>query len=147
INTAMFFIEEEMGEREEAEEVRVFYVASTRAKEKMIYFLRKDPRSSSDFSRLIRKGGAWPSENEDSLLLGETRVPVTTAAWKEGAPQLPHLSKAGPLGKMHQPIEMAKQVLKREREFDRLRLEKLFISPSHLADEADKWRVIEDREE
>jgi ATP-dependent helicase/nuclease subunit A len=96
VDTVMSFLKRAEEKREDAERVRLLYVALTRAREKVILLGRAQGGDKKSFSSFLFQAGAWPKPGEspaELLLLDGGRVPVTyiapegTALVKSAVPQ------------------------------------------------------------
>jgi ATP-dependent helicase/nuclease subunit A len=146
VNGAMVLLEEEIRRRDEAEEVRVFYVASTRAKERMIFVLRSNAASGARAASFLKKAGAWPANEEGAIALGPAQVPVLRSSWTpQATPSVPnHIQEK--LGAQWSPTALVPLFQERVALFDRLMKTPLVQSPSALQDEAEKGpRFLDER--
>lgn len=132
INAAMLLLEEDLARREDAEEVRVFFVATTRAKNQMV-LLRAQTRDSGRFSSYLKS--AEP--------LG---VPAKTIEWDEK--KLTNAAGASiALSTDWNPNTLAPSFLAREKEYERISHESTVKTPSKMAHEPEKIRPRDDERE
>jgi len=74
---AMAILERDEKVREAAEWVRLFYVALTRAKEKLILLGRAEGGQRSSFGRMLKDAAAWPADDAAEAVFGDGgRFPV-----------------------------------------------------------------------
>lgn len=145
INSFMPIIEGEIRKREDAEEVRVFYVASTRAKEKLVYLLRSQPPARSDYANFVVESGAWPMAGSDRRVLDGIHIPVETLPFQDMAPAPRGGVSTENLDQRWDPKALAASLRKREEEFERLKKIPLMMSPTLAMnvsqEEVEPWRV------
>jgi ATP-dependent helicase/nuclease subunit A len=136
VSSTLVAIEDDIDRREEAEEVRVFYVGMTRAKERLFLMLNFQGKRGSEFMDFLKRSGAWPSER--------LTIPSRTFVYAK--------QEFGPKHVKDKIIVMdAVTAQKAVQRFDRWKAERetavatpRFMSPSSYLKEADKWRVIDD---
>lgn len=136
VSSTLIVIEDEIDRREEAEEVRVFYVGMTRAKERLILMLNAQARSGSVFTDFLKRSGAWPAE--------KIQIPTSVYPVKKQELSL-RRSAEGFIGM--DGAAAAKAALRFEAwqtEKEKLSQEPLFTSPSAYLKEIEKWRVVDD---
>ena len=121
-NSALPLMEEEIARREKAEEVRVFYVASTRAKDHMFYFLRENPPRASQYANYIKAAGKWPTTPESG------KVHFVSSASKPLPFSRPLLKEK--LTPEWNPISLARNDKQRRKEWNSLASIPVFSSPS-----------------
>lgn len=150
-SVAMAFMEEEEERRQEKEEIRVLYVALTRAKEKVILLGNTKAGAKGLFSKLLLEAQAWPAPNmrPDRLQLGpkEIEIPVSYFSLEE-ARSLNKTKKAA--GKKEKtPLDaagLAETWIKRQAQARKAAEDSLYLSPSAYLKEEEKWRVPEETE-
>jgi ATP-dependent helicase/nuclease subunit A len=139
-DAAMFFIEREEDRREEAERVRLLYVAMTRARERLILVGRAEGGDRTSFAGLLARAGAWPKEGEEAkeLSLAEGgKVPVTIVnpsaleapTGAVSASSRPRIADSGGLAALWK---------KRREEYGRRSIQAIFDSPTGYLKERDK---------
>jgi len=145
-NSQMVLLEVEQKRKEEAEEIRIFYVSSTRPKENLFYLVREDQTSSSVFSSLLKAGG---------ILGGETPTgySVHSVPWKESKPAWSSHPKRELLPPSWDPKKLNLAFSKAQSEWEKYHDRPLFLSPTvemttHKKEEDyEKWRVLEEDQE
>ncbi len=144
INTAMLLVEEDIKLREKAENVRVFYVALTRAKQN----LRLHVRSSDTrglFTSYLKSAGAFPGEAEN-LVMGNLSIPVQRVTAKSGARSLPPSKSFEKNGKAPALLDLALLYQKRQEEFEQSKNRRAILSPSIKMNEPEKLYVPEEED-
>jgi len=149
MNSAMALLQGEIKLREQAEEVRVFYVAMTRARERLFLILRNTADSRrSVFGQLLKGAGARPAAGQSEVTLSEATAPVLTRDWVQviPAPEKKTPSKEWPNSGVDLII---KNFSAREKELDSLKGKKILLSPSAMMQEPEKLKVqyVSDEEE
>lgn len=155
VNGAMILLEEAFRKKEEAEELRVFYVAVTRAKTQVHCLLREGKVPAGSLAQFLQKAGFWPTKEGPVLDFGGETVPFDRIPWGE-KPTLQDFSLSKEkLGAGWNPKILAALQLKRKKEEQRIHESLLIESPTHLmqstsktqeSQENEKWRVLEDNE-
>jgi len=150
-NAARVLIDEDVERREDAEEVRVFYVAMTRARDRLIVFLRNGGRRGGVFSGFVEAAAGKPEANCAHLNFGGARAPVTWVAWeRRGPPTAIPAEKGFTEGWSLSALSAA--VLRRRQERSTLRKARLFLTPTanlaadHARQEPEKRKLVIDDE-
>ncbi|MFN0117798.1 MAG: UvrD-helicase domain-containing protein [Elusimicrobiota bacterium] len=136
INSSMLILEEELEMKEKAEEVRVFYVALTRAKNKLMLGLKEKSRGIPPYVSILKGGKFWPHESKDFLLKDQSCITVQILEEKRPKP----FKKSKDLFEINHalsPSSLAEKMSKRESDFEKLLVKKLIISPSFKMSESD----------
>ena len=128
-NAARVLIDEDVERREDAEEVRVFYVAMTRARDRLIVFLRSGGRRSGVFSGFVEAAAGTPETNCPHLNFGGARAPVTWLSWERRGPPAAVPAEKGFTEGWALPA-LAAAVLRRRDERLALRKSRLFLTPT-----------------
>lgn len=130
MNTSMHILEEEISEREAAEERRVFYVAMTRAKDKLILLGRSGRGGMSDFIGYLGESKYWPHKFES--------VPWTGIKTERRSPG------PGDLLKQWDPLVLANHFKLKDQQYIQAQSFKRVTSPTRQHNEQDKWRVVDE---
>lgn len=142
-SAAMILVNEEIARREEAEEIRVFYVAATRAKEKVICLINRDAKDANNFSGYLKKAGVHPLHGLESIDVAGFSVPVQSYAWAEEEKRsVPRIESQLPAEWDVKKLSPA--VRKREKERQDLASRRLFLSPTRLMQEPEKRLVMDE---
>lgn len=148
INAAMLLLEKAQKEHEEAEEIRIFYVASTRAKKKMIYVLRSEAGgATSPYAGILKKSGVFPQNGQTAVQLSHITIPVQTEPYKEPDSYKKIKLKAPALAAEWKPARLAKTHLARRAEYERVLQAEATLSPTQLLRELEKGWVRLDEEQ
>ncbi len=124
-NAAMAVIEQQEDRREEAEEIRVFYVAATRAKSKLICFVDAQAKEPTRFAATVLAGQAVTGVLTEDLQ--KDKEP-----YRAFAPQKLDVSLKWI------PSSLVNAFREREREFEILSQQRVFASPTLLLSEPEK---------
>ncbi len=130
-NAAMALIEREEVERELAEEVRVFYVAATRAKSQMVCLVAADAKRDGRFAEIVVGAGELPGVVYDDV----REAPL--AALNFAKPSIE-------LGSSWNVDTLSANFVRRESEWKRVGNARLLVSPTSLLAEPEKIRFIDD---
>jgi len=76
-NSAMLMLEERSEQHNLAEEVRVFYVASTRAQNKLVFILREKTSDTVEARQYFQNIVAWPDKSMVALNIKGLTIPVS----------------------------------------------------------------------
>jgi ATP-dependent helicase/nuclease subunit A len=136
VSSTLVAIEDEIERREAAEEVRVFYVGMTRAKERLFLMLNAQARRGSEFMDFLKRSGAWPASrlHIPSTVYPYEKMDMSTRRFKESVVKLNSADVKSALDRFaHWRAEK-----------ETLSAKKLFDSPSSYLKEPEKWRVVED---
>lgn len=132
ISSSMLIIQEEIKRKEEAEAIRVFYVAMTRAKNNLFLFLKAKPEPSSGFAVLFEKTKA----------LGLTTHVVTVTGLAVEEHKAPVASPMSP----ENLDDIIARVKARQENWVKANASRLFLSPSYLLQEPEKFHRVDDEE-
>ena len=128
-NAAAAMLDVQSKRHEEAEEIRIFYVAATRAKNRLICTMSKSGGQPGPFAKLLSEAGAdvreQPASLNDATFHSQRKTAVASQA------NLAHLIVA---------------FQRRSVEFEEMKGFKFFSSPSQLQHEPEK-KMVEDDEE
>lgn len=151
-NAARVLIDEEVERREEAEEVRVFYVAMTRARDRLIVFLRHGGRRNGVFSGLVERAAGAAVPGCMDLGFGQARAPVTWKTWERRGPPVLSAAEKG-FTRDWDLRQLSSLALRRTDERAACRQSSLFLTPTaqiaaaNRRDEPEKRALAMDDEE
>lgn len=140
---AMFFIEREEAKREEAERVRLLYVAMTRAREHLILLGRAEGGDRSSFSGILGAGGFWPKPGERPaklFLLEGGEIPVSYVS-PENVPAAVIVKQAPSRSRVSDGARLATLWKKRREALPLQKSRTVFDSPTAYLHEAEKMSV------
>lgn len=136
-NAPLALVESDLRKRDQAEEIRVFYVALTRAKENLVLFLR-DGNPAGPAGKCLQRAGAWPDSKIETVSLPSVSVPLYRKLYAApsnlGAPA----SIPSHLGKEWEASSIVRVFEARRRLEATYRQSRRFSSPSMLMREAEK---------
>lgn len=130
-NGAMAVIELSEAERELAEEVRVFYVAATRAKNELVCFVGSGDGDKGRFASIVKAAGALPNVTIEDI----RQNPDFKTDFDK-----PLLS----LGAAWNAVELADRINRRNAALSYSNNQKLILSPTSLLSEPEKLRVFDE---
>lgn len=141
-NAAMVNIEAQGRKKDAAEEIRVFYVAATRARDRFIMLFREDASLSSEFVPFLKRAHAWP-DSDHELAWGQAKVKIHPVMFQE-KDVLRAKSKEKKLGETWSPEKLIDGSKNWDKKVEQLKQFKPFQSPSQLMKEAEKMKIQED---
>jgi ATP-dependent helicase/nuclease subunit A len=132
-NAAMVAIELEEERRERAEEVRVFYVAATRAKSQLLCFVSGSEKEAGRFAGILKSAG--PLVNVEMEEVQQQPISEVTS-----------VKSALKLGTAWNVEALATRFKARQAATDAIQGARLLVSPTSLLAEPEKKRLIDDDE-
>ena len=147
MNASRLLIDEEIRRRETAEELRVFYVAATRAKERLLLIVRRPTRAGAPYADFLIRAAAWPGEGVSTVSPDGVDIAVSPFPWKA----LVRRRGENPivLSGDWTPAPLAKNLSSRFAERKRCRGERLIVTPTsrlraNHPPEAEKRPLLDD---
>ncbi|MCG3203587.1 MAG: ATP-dependent helicase/nuclease subunit A [Elusimicrobia bacterium] len=132
-NAAMIEIERQEDKRESAEEIRVFYVATTRAKKQLVCFVGGGEKESGQFANILKSAELSPHFHVEEI----QQKPMSEMTSARSALKLDNTWNVQGLSAGFQ---------KRADELTRLVNERLILSPTALLEEPEKKKYLEEDE-
>ena len=143
-NSSMVDVEETIVKKEKAEEVRVFYVAMTRAKDQVMAVLNPEVKRGSRFASYLKTAGAWPREGETEFRIGESVIPVQPVVWDGSLSFEGRRTLIPSLHPRWDPLLLAGELKARSENFQLLMKRRTAASPTLDSREPEKGRFIDD---